>query len=249
MVCVFITLSSCHPEKQDNTVRAEAIVNKYLHAIGGYEALQSIQSIIRVGTYIEPAYQLIMPARTINKRPNKRMIGFLEGPVAEGYDGQQTWELIEGELKITDTINHPHAVAASKRGAEFDESFIDAAKKNHRITYMGDSILEQKKVSILQVVLNDGWVKKYYFDQQTGLLIAYKKAMPIHARGNAVESITYVSGYTRVNGVLFPLDIIERNTNTGKLMSASFMDSIVVNPEIDDSIFRVPLISKKSTKS
>ena len=68
--------------------------------------------------------------------------------------------------------------------------------------------------------------------------------MPVHAKGEAVETITHISGYKLVNGVLFPFEFIERKTSDGSLLNALLLNSIEVNVEIDNSRFNPPTIKK-----
>ena len=106
--------------------------------------------------------------------------------------------------------------------------------------YEGETDLFEKKAHILKVTIKDGWVKHYYLDTQSGLLIGLKKAVPIHAKGKDVETITHISGYKPVAGVLMPFNFVERRTSDGKLFNALLLDTIEANVVLDSKIFDPP---------
>jgi hypothetical protein len=101
----------------------------------------------------------------------------------------------------------------------FDESIIDYRQKGHRAEFIGKEKVDDKNVYHLRVRLSDGWVKDYYLDAHTHLIVALRKAMPLHATGPAIESLTVYADYRPVAGVLYPHSFVERNTATGQIMN------------------------------
>jgi len=182
-----------------------------------------------LGTYIEW------------KRPFFRVvvIGIPNEVYREGFNGT-SWEFAtqSGELKI----NEPSSAAsmAARRGAEFDESIIDYRAKGHKIELLGAEKLDDQDVYHLRVTLNDGWIKDYYLDTKTYLIVALRKAMPLHATGPNIESLTTYNDYKPVAGVLFPHSFVERNTATGVVMNTLRWNRIEANIKIDDRQFSPP---------
>ena len=167
------------------------------------------------------------------RRPNIRRVNWrLDGSLygAEGFDGRRPWEIAVGE-SLARTLDGVKADAA-RRGAEFDESFVDYAAKGHRVAWIGRDRLDDRVVDHVRVTLPDGWIKDYYFDSKTGLIAALSKSMPVHGEGEAVTSLTRYLDYRRVSGVLMPHAAEERDPKTGELMSANRWASIEANVEI-----------------
>jgi hypothetical protein len=180
------------------------------------------------GTYVEGT----LTARTdiAWKRPNTRRVNVHArgNEVAEGFDGR-TWEYdVEGHHLVVDPEGDA-AAAAGRRGAEFDESFVDYRGKGHTVAVLGSERFADRRVTRIRVTLADGWVKEYLFDEATGLIAALRKAMPIHARGPAVESLTSYADWRLVAGLLVPHRFVERETATGRLMNTLQWDSIRTN--------------------
>ena len=109
------------------------------------------------------------------------------GDYVEGFDGAG-WEYIGARDEYF--RNEGAAAAAARRGAEFDESFVDSASKGHVVEAVGSRTLFDRDVDQLRVILRDGRAKDYYFDRGTALILAVGKSMPLHARGSAVSSLT-----------------------------------------------------------
>jgi len=156
-VLVLFGSSTVHAQSSD----ADRIIQKYYKAIGGYENLKKIAVLVRKGTYIEPGYNLILPtARTISKRPYLRLVGDPKEGFAEGFDGA-SWEYFKAKGVIRSS---GEAEAATRRGAEFDESFVDYREKGHKVSFQGIRKLGINRAYDLRVDLKDGSVKHYYID-------------------------------------------------------------------------------------
>jgi hypothetical protein len=167
------------------------------------------------------------------KRPNLRRVN-VHAPgydYAEGFDGE-TWEYgFQSQKFIIDT---GAAEAAGRRGAEFDESFVDYAGKGHTVGVVGAERLEDRPAHRIRVSLADGWQKEYVFDDSTGLILALKKAMPVHATGAPVTSLTMYEDWRSEGGILQPHRFIERELPSGRLMNSLQWDSIRTNVSLSE---------------
>ena len=222
----------------------DRLINQHLRARGGYKKIKAIRSLRLTGTYQEGKDTFGTYIEW--KRPYFRVVvvGVPDEVYREGFDGT-SWEYAKpsGALKITPSSSD--AGKAARRGAEFDESIIDYRQKGHRVEFAGREKLGEKDVYRLRVTLKDGWVKDYYLDTHTYLIVALRKAMPLHATGPAIESLTMYADYRPVAGVLYPHSFLERNTATGQIMNTLVWKTIEANVAIDDSEFNPP-IAKKS---
>jgi len=150
---------------------------------------------------------------------------------AIGFDSL-TWEYgFQTGKMIIDT---GAAADAGRRGAEFDESFVDAASKGHQVSLVGAERFADRPSHRLRVSLADGWEKEYVFDDSTGLIVALRKAMPVHATGAPVTSVTVYDDWRAEGGVLQPHRFIERELQTNRLMSTLQWDSIRTNIDLGE---------------
>jgi len=184
------------------------------------------------GTYSEGS--LIARTDIVWKRPMLRRVN-VHAPgfdYAEGFDGQ-TWEYnFQKHQLVVDT---GAAADAGRRGAEFDESFVDYARKGHTVAVMGAESFGSRAAHRIRVTLMDGWQKEYVFDDSTGLILALRKAMPIHATGPAVASITAYEDWRADGGVLQPHRFTEHEMQSGRLLNTLQWDSIRTNVSLSAS--------------
>jgi hypothetical protein len=233
--CALIFAAACsHPRTSAEELNApastpDAIFAHYFRAIGGRDRLARIESRHMWGVYSEgtlSAHTDMVWKRPAWRRVNVHAPGF---DYSEGFDGR-TWEYSfqRQELKLDTGV----AADAGRRGAEFDESFVDYVKKGHMVSVVGAETFEDRPAHRVRVELEDGWEKHYIFDDSTGLILALRKAMPIHATGAPVTSVTTYEDWRAEGGVLTPHRFVERELSSGRLLNSLQWDSIRTNVDL-----------------
>ncbi len=133
-VAFLICLSCKNDNHQKSAISAVSIVNNYIEEIGGYEKLNSINTLIKKGHYIEPAYNIVIPAQQLKMRPNFRKIGDLETVgFEEGFNGS-AWEFHKEKGLI---VSEGEAEEAIIVASDFDFPFIDAEDKGYSLKLNG----------------------------------------------------------------------------------------------------------------
>jgi hypothetical protein len=61
--------------------------------------------------------------------------------------------------------------------------------------------------------------------------------MPIHARGEDVETLTWYEDYRPEGGILFPHRFVERRVADGAILNTLHWSAIAVNPKLDPDRF------------
>jgi hypothetical protein len=219
------------------TQSADYVIGMYYVAVGGYDAIKAVRSRRMRGTYAEGTLRAttdIAWARPAARRVNVHAPGF---EYSEGFDGS-TWEY-NFQSKVFQRDSGA-AADAGRRGAEFDESFVDYRAKGYRVTVVGTDSLMAHETFHLRVALEDGWTKEYYFDTRTHLIVALRKAMPIHASGPAVMSLSYYEDWRQNGALLEPHTFVEREAMTGRLMTRLHWDVIESNPTLGEEELQPP---------
>ena len=181
------------------------------------------------GTYVEGSLHAtteILWERPALRRVNVHASGF---EYSEGFNGE-TWEYNHDSRKAV--VDTGQAAAVGRRGAEFDESFVDYRNKGHRVEFIGPESLDGASVIHLRVILSDGFAKEYYFDARTHLIAAVGKAMPIHATGAPVRTLSYYEHWSSVYGVLQAHSFVEKEVATGRVLNTLHWDRIEINVPI-----------------
>ena len=234
-----VLLIGCKNFKADyHNPTVDEVLERYYDAIGGFSTLKQVNSKIIRGTYFEPKYDLMMSSEMIYSRPNSRLMkaeGKLIGYVFEAFDGNTMWEYYKGDT--IPRIMSGEAYKAGSKGAEFDESFVDYQAKNFKAKLTGIELVNSEKCYSIEVIMDDGYAKIYYFDTKTYLLKGLKKKMPLHAKGKSINWLTYYYDYRSVDGLLVPHISIRRNLDLNTLDNMFVIDTIILNSPIDSVNF------------
>ena len=230
--CIALAIVSCASVRHHPPPGRESVIRDYYTAVGGLARIHAITTRRMYGHYDEGSLHAATDIAW--KRPNLRRVN-LDAPgfvYSEGFDGRLVWEYNHGSKRAV--VDSGASEAAGRRGAEFDESFVDFAAKGHTLAGLVPDSVMGKPAYRLTVKLKDGWTKEYYFDPISHLILALRKAMPLHAVGPAVISLTEYGDWRWESGVLQPYRFVERELRSGRTMNTLQWDRIVSNVFIPD---------------
>jgi hypothetical protein len=183
------------------TPPADQILDKYIQALGGADALSKITSYTAKGTSHLFGEVKEDRAEIFAKAPNQltTLVHQDEGDVARTFDGRsEAWVM----LPLTVVGQYP-LNGSMLEGAKLDAqmAFPGGLKQfftNWRVSY--PSVVAGKPVYVVQGTGANGLVATFYFDRQTGLLTRMVR-YTTSAMGRVPTQIDY-SDYRRVNGVM-----------------------------------------------
>jgi len=222
----------------------DQIIARHAAARGGYEKLKAVRSVIYRGVYREND-QVAMPhAAMALMRPYYKLVGDPEHPdpdFAEGYDGS-AWELYGDPGIVVRTVGA--AAAAARHATRIGGPLIDAADAGSTVTLEGVEQLAGRKAYRLLVRMQDGFEQQELIDAASWLLVAERKAAPIHAFGKSVETEQRFGDYRAVDGILFAFADREVEIATGKVLNEMQWTSITLNRDIDPKAFSPPAFTR-----
>lgn len=221
--------------------KAHELVAKATHALGGEARIRALHSLVFLGPVKDG-----MPTRVLTRmRPNLRVVGCRPGicrdwsRIVEGYDGKRGWELNWPKQRLIRTTNK--AETALRCGAEFDPLFVDYEQRGFRVRHVGLQELFGKRYEAIEVDPQNGCqVQTFYLDPQSFLPAAWRLRMPIHARGELIDTAVIVLEYRVVDGVKIPIRIEERDATSGERLGGGGWDKVIANTISDRSLFSPP---------
>ena len=184
------------------TATADQILDKYIQAIGGAQALGRLTSFTATGTYegFDSDFAKV-PVNIYAKAPNMRSLvaHMASGDVSYTFDGREGWQT--GPRDLTPVALIP-LVAADLGGARVDAQLafpgqIKQMLTNWRVDFPAVTI-DDKPVQVVQGSMPDRTVVKLYFDRASGLLVRQTRYAPT-AVGTVPSHVTY-SDYRDVPG-------------------------------------------------
>lgn len=213
---------------QDLTT-ADAVLDKYLTAIGGKEKLRTMQDMTVSAT--ADIQGRTMEMETKLKMPNKyKQVSYMMGNEAGGatYDGTTLSRSMRGQQT---TKQGKEALMEFLQGHPFPELYYDT---------LG---IEKKLVGVEKVDDKDAYKIQYtadgkdwfdYFDTQTGLKV--KRSATNEGPRGKVETDIRFGNYKEVNGIKFPFT---RSQKLGQFEMTMETQSIKLNKGIDDKQFKI----------
>ncbi len=213
----------------DSRNLAKQIIDKYLDAIGGKEAMSSVEdrTTIMRGSIMGQNVTLIMK----QKFPNK-----LRQEIRAGDMNQVT--VFNGEKAVMSAAGQVLEITGKELEALKIESnmelLTDPEAYGIKISFEGESVIDEKPVYQVKMTLPSGLRWFQFYDTETGLKVRENKEM--QTQMGLIETTTYYSDYKEVDGKLYPYKIKQSMGPQSFEMNVS---SIRINTGIDDSIFEL----------
>lgn len=220
-------------------VRAQTVdelVAKNLEARGGAERWSKVVSVKMTGT--TTAQGRTLPLTVYARRPNHTRQEYTVKDnlrMVQGFDGTTAWVL--NPMRGTDAQAMPPEVSAMvESSSDFDGSLVNYKQKGHTLDLVGKAKVDAEEVYHLKVTTKSGQVQHYYLDADNG--VELKKTEDVEMGGQKQTLETRMSDYRAIDGVLMPYSI--QQTVDGKPIAQITIESVELNPKLDDDLFRMP---------
>ena len=214
----------------------DEILTQYFEKTGGKDAWKDLNAMKMSGTSSIQGREF--PITLYTKRPNyeKLEVEVQDKQIIEAYDGTTAWSVnpfqgITSATKADDALNNE---AAKK---SFEDELLDYAAKGHTVEKLEDHEIEGAQVFQMKLTKKSGDEQIYFFDQENYVPVMIKSlanAGPM--KGQTVE--TYLSDYKEVENLIIPHSITQKIN--GQVLMQATMNSIELNPEITDDVFKFP---------
>lgn len=220
----------------------DGIIGKYFESVGGVDKWKALTTIKMNGTVPTPQGEFAF--EMCRKSPNKYMISLDvmgQKMIPQAYDGENAWMLNPFGGDATPQKLPEDQAKALKLDADFEDPFIDYAKKGYEATYEGDADVDGVKCHIVKLIKNKGKgdeeiTSSYYFDSETFLpLMVKQKTNAGQMAGQDVE--VYFSEYKDAGeGLIMPFSIEQKSG--GQSLQMIKFTTIAINQEISDEVFQ-----------
>jgi len=188
--------------------RARYVVERYVAAIGGREAIARAQHRHTVTEVAMADVGIRMTVETFQARPNLIFVQMDVpgvGPVTSGYNGLVGWtvnpqygaRLLEGA-----------ELAESLRQADFDGS-LDPGRSFPRMRTVGEKVVEGRPCWNVRLSAAGGMELQSCFDKETGLMVG-STIRQVHEEEGLVQVESTISDYREFDGIHMPMKYVTR---------------------------------------
>ncbi len=228
---------------QDVTVKE--IIDNYFENTGGKDTWKSIEGLKMTSKLQQGGMEL--PLEIVNMKDGRQYtkINVQGNDFFQGvYDGETLWSTNFQSMKpekaaTEDTENHKLNIN------DFPDPFLDYESKGYTVELMGEESIDgadtYKVKLVKEPITVDGKeiedVSYYYFEKDAFVPLAVDNEITSGPMAGKVQRIT-MSDYQEVSGVYFPFSLTQ-GIKDGPSQPIN-MESIEVNPEVDESLFKMP---------
>lgn len=233
-VCIILTLIltysyTCFSQNIDEILSDYYVAN-------GSQKLSTIQSVILKGKLIQAGIQL--PMTSYQLRPlNWRFEGTYAGiTFIQAFNGQTGWTFNPFAGDTTAKLMSAEELKSMKITSDIDGMLWNWKEKEYQVEFIGKEEIEGVPCFVIKVLTSDKTQYLHYIDAETFYLI--KVSGIVKTMGAEYLSDTFMSDYKSVEGIAFPMRI--ENKQSGQTVVIMNFDSVELNQEIQDSMFKMP---------
>lgn len=182
-----------------DSAKLDAVLAKYVEALGGKTAIANITNSISKGTASLAGMEMqIEVFRAAPDRQASRVEIPGMGTIREVYDGKTAWSVnpFQGNSEKTG-----EDLAKTARDAAFHQP-LQMKQVFSPLAYKGSETLDSRKVEVLEAKLAGGAVERFYFSAENGLLL--RRESEFEAGGGRAKSDVTFDDYRAVDGVKQP---------------------------------------------
>jgi tetratricopeptide (TPR) repeat protein len=210
------------------------LLNKYVQALGGAEAMKKVTSLVLTGTVDVAGISRGGTFTTHAQAPNKSYTVIQAHPfgtIKMGFNGTSAWYFGDGKVRVAKGIE----VAIIQRDADFYQAL--RLKNNYaKMTLAGMSKIGYRDVYVLDLQPTIGPLERLYLDSQTFLPVRMNTTR-LGPRATAAPVEIYYDDWREVDGLKYPFSVSE----SSPIMKLAFtVKEIRHNVPIEVKVFDVP---------
>jgi hypothetical protein len=252
-------IETAAPEAPAVNLPVEEIVQRNVTARGGLQAWRAVQTLSMTGKMeaggnhrptipvpgVRPAQvpdqrlqeQAQLPFVLELKRPHKMRLELqFNGKTAvQVYDGSNGWKLRPFLNRRQIETYTPEELKAASLQADLDGYLIDYAAKGTKIESAGVEKVDGRDAYKLKLTLKSGPVRHVWVDAKT-FLESKIEGVPRRLDGKDHQVAIYPRDYHTVSGLSIPY-VLETRVEGVKQTEKIRIESVVVGPKLDDSLF------------
>jgi hypothetical protein len=222
----------------------DEIIARNTEAMGGRQAIEAIHSIEITLHISERKFEV--DAVYCAARPGMMRIDVTAGGkrvFSEGFDGEKAWQWpADAEHAVDESLQ---ATAALRHGVELPGKLFglhEMRGRGHAVEFVGRERLDGTDFYVLRVTLSDGYSTSLYVDPTTWRIARRRDFRPLHVdidpTPTTIEDQNF--DFRQQGRIWFAFGSKQIDVPTGKVLQTSRIETVKINPRVDQKIFRKP---------
>jgi outer membrane lipoprotein-sorting protein len=221
---------------------ADQLVARNVTARGGEAAWRSVSSL-RLSGKMDLGRGMLVPYVLEQKRPARMRLEYVFGgeTVIQCSDGKSGWKVAPFLGRKTPEALSEDELRQAASSADLYGPLFDYARRGHAVELIGRESVQGHDAFKLKATVPGGGVRWVYLDAGSGLEVRVDALRTLGGRERRVE--TYYHDWQPADGLLIPRRY-EMRTENAKDLHVLTVESVRVNPPIDDSRFAMPAAAR-----
>ena len=225
------------PQREEKAVplpSVDDVLNKYVEALGGKDALAKLTSRVMTGSLITSDGRVVsreIDAAAPSMMLDIRRTGSEFGDFSEGFDSTSGWR--KGNRGIEDLNGDQLA------DARMEAQFMPAQRIKDLYSKLAVLELDKTDTEPAYVVTGvstiSGKRERLFFGMQSGLLL--RRSVVTENYLGSITTDTYFEDYRTMNGIKTPMLVSEYTPDSGSIMK---INRVEYNVQIDAAKFKKP---------
>ena len=224
---------------EDDVARGRALLERAAEAMGGGEAIMAVQATLEKATFnaVTPQGEMTIGVEVLMAFPDrlKTTMRMPMGDVEIVMNGDQGW--------IIDPMGNTHPLPPQRREAMADGLWKSFAylygrldDEGLKVQYLGQEEIDGRPVEAILISPPGFNPYRLFLDAET--MLPVRTAGQTVTQQGPVESVTTMSDYREVGGLLIPFKA--ENMENGQPSGEAVTESVEINPEIPADAFTAP---------
>lgn len=217
----------------------DEIIDSNLAARGGAKRIQALRSIRETGMVTGSGGRVARVVREL-KRPGMLRLEFsTQGTTSVfAHDGQTGWQVapLQGQFEPQATTPETDAAAGVDQ-RDLEGPLVNWREKGHQVELGGREMLPGGEAYRLDITLDGGGLRHDFVDVASRQIV--RSDVTRIVRGRPIQLQNTFSDFREVGGLIFPHRIETRAADRPEVLTI-VIESIELDPELDDARFRMP---------
>lgn len=221
---------------------ADEVITKFIDAKGGKEKLASLQTLKVVSSFqMGPDMKAPMTRTYINNKCMRMELSIQGMTMVQCLNGESGWYISPFQGKTEPEKMNEDDLKEVKQEADITGPLFNYKEKGNKVELIGKEEMEGTDVFKLKVTRASGDIVYLFIDASNYMLL--KETVKQKTKDKEVEADILFSNYKMVEGISFPFSMEFRQAGESAGQTIT-VESIEVNPKVDESIFKMPEAKK-----
>ena len=213
----------------------DEVIDKHVAAMGGdkYSGIKGVRmdATAQIMGMDLPSTTTIMQGRGMRSETTVQ-----GSDIVQAIDGETGWMINPMTGQTTATALPADQVKMSAGQLDLT-GLYNYKTKGHKAELTGEETVEGAPAYVVKVDMANGATATHYISKDTHYIL--KSVINTEVQGQAVEVKTNFSNFKQVDGVTFPFTTEIESPAMPGVMTMN-VNSVEVNPTVDESIFKMP---------